>query len=270
MSTAAPPAPDRTPDYPPSDLQPPRRGRLFAWVARKPKTAFWVTAITALILGAMIGGSGGTDQSKLDAATARAGVAEGKASKLESQLAARAGRAQRAEGANAQLKDKITTLSAKGEVPSLTGMDYPDARDDQTVSTYHWRVRSRTVISGREPGTVLAQTPREAPTLKAGRSITLTVARKAPPKPKQWVTTKTFQGASSTKTPEFSIPSGAKARLTSPRPAGGVCASATRSGARAPAADAAAAPPRRNARADPGRGRSRTRCAGTARRAVLT
>jgi outer membrane murein-binding lipoprotein Lpp len=213
MSTAAPPSPSKTPDFPPPDLQPPRRGRLFAWVARKPKTAFWVTLIAGVILGAMIGGSGGTDQSKLDAAATRATAAEGKAAKLQSQLAAMTDRAERAEGDNAQLKDRVTTLSAKGEMPDLTGMDYADARDDETVSTYHWRVRSRTVISGREPGTVLAQSPREGTTLKTGRSITLTVARKAPPKPKQWVTIKTLQGASSTKTPEFTIPSGAKARL---------------------------------------------------------
>jgi hypothetical protein len=64
------------------------------------------------------------------------------------------------------------------------------------------------------PGTVLAQSPAEGTTLKAGRSITLTIAKKAPPKPKQWLTIKTFQGASSTKTPEFTIPSGAKAPLT--------------------------------------------------------
>jgi hypothetical protein len=214
MSTVAPPPPSETPDFPPPDLQPPRRGRLFAWVARKPKTAFWVTAIAALFLGVAIGGSGGTDESKLDAATASAAAAQAQNSKLKGQLDAATQRAETAEGANAELKDKISTLSAKGEMPSLVGMDYADARDDETVSTYHWRVRSRTVVSGREPGTVLAQSPREGTTLKSGRSITLTVARKAPPKPKQWVTIKTFSGGSSTKTPEFTIPSGAKARLT--------------------------------------------------------
>jgi hypothetical protein len=52
-------------------MQPPRRGRLFAWVARKPKTAFWVIALAALFLGAAIGGSGGVDQSKLEEANAR-------------------------------------------------------------------------------------------------------------------------------------------------------------------------------------------------------
>src|SRR3954454_9392258 len=114
MSTVAPSPPSSTPDFLPPDLQPPRRKGLFAWVARKPKTAFWVTAITALILGIMIGGSGGTDQSKLDAATARATAAEGKASKLQGQLSQMTHRAQTAEGSNAQLKDQITTLSAKG------------------------------------------------------------------------------------------------------------------------------------------------------------
>jgi hypothetical protein len=221
VSTVAPPPPSETPDFPPPALQPPRRGRLFAWVARKPKTAFWVTAIAALLLGVAIGGSGGIEQSTLDKANARADAAQAQSTKLKGQLDAATQRAQTAEGANAQLKDKITALSAKGEVPSLTGMDYADVRDDSTVATYKWRVRSRTQISDRSPGTVIGQSPREGTTLKSGRSITLTVARKAPPKPKQWVTIKTFAGASATKTPEFTIPSGTKARVTYAMPEDG-------------------------------------------------
>jgi hypothetical protein len=60
---------------------------------------------------------------------------------------------------------------------------------------------------------VIAQSPREGKVLKAGRSITLVVARKAPPKPKQWITIKTLTGDSATKTDEFRVPSGYKARL---------------------------------------------------------
>jgi hypothetical protein len=41
----------------------------------------------------------------------------------------------------------------------------------------------------------------------------LTVARKPPPKPPEWVTIATLQGASSTKTDEFTVPRGLKARL---------------------------------------------------------
>lgn len=213
MSTAAPPTPPQAPDFPPADLQPPRRGRVIAWVARKPKTAFWVTALTALFLGVAIGGSGGVDQSKLDAADARADAAQAKAARLQSRLAGVTDRAERAEGDNARLEDQVTTLSAKGEVPGLTGMDIDDARGDETVGTFNWRVHTVSRVSGQAPGTVIAQSPAEGTTLKSGRSITLTVAKKAPPKPKQWVTIKTLQGASATKTPEFHIPSGAKARL---------------------------------------------------------
>jgi hypothetical protein len=111
--------------------------------------------------------------------------------------------------------------SAKGEVPALTGMDIDDARSDDAVSSYNWRVRTVRQISTRRPGTVIAQSPHEGTTLKASRSITLTVAKKAPPKPKQWVTIKTLSGASSTKTPEFTIPSGARARLTYSMPEDG-------------------------------------------------
>jgi hypothetical protein len=214
VSTTAPPSPPEAPDFPPADLQPPRRARLFEWIARKPKTAFWLTLTAGIVVGAMIGGSGGVDQSKLDRANARAAAAGGKASRLRSQLAAMSDRAETAEGANAQLKDRVSTLSAKGEVPSLTGMSIDDARNDSAVDAYNWRVHTARRISSRAPGTVTAQSPREGTTLKSGSSISLTVARKAPPKPKQWVTTKTFQGASSTKTPEFTIPTGAKARLT--------------------------------------------------------
>ena len=39
------------------------------------------------------------------------------------------------------------------------------------------------------------------------------MAKKAPPKPKQWTTIQTLTGADSTKTNEFRIPSGFKARL---------------------------------------------------------
>jgi outer membrane murein-binding lipoprotein Lpp len=214
MSTAAPPSPSQAPDFPPPDLQSPRRNRLFAWVARKPKTAFWITLIAGVILGAAIGGSGGVDQTKLDQANARATSADSNAGRLRSQLAAMTDRADHAEGTNAQLKDRISTLSAKGEVPALTGMSIDDASNDSAVDAYNWRVRTVRQISSRAPGTVIGQSPREGTTLKSGRSISLTVAKKAPPKPKQWVTIKTFQGASSTKTPEFTIPSGAKARLT--------------------------------------------------------
>jgi hypothetical protein len=221
VSTVAPPSPDKTPDFPPSDLQPPPRSRLFTWVARKPKTAFWTTAVVALFLGVAIGGSGGIDQSTLDNANSRGDRAEAKTAEVKSQLAAMTNRAENAEGANAQLKDKVATLSAKGEVPALTGMDVDDARADDAVSSYNWRVHTVRKISARTPGTVLAQSPAEGTTLKAGRSITLTVAKKAPPKPKQWVTVKTLSGASSTKTPEFTIPSGSKARLTYAMPEDG-------------------------------------------------
>src|SRR4051794_7841772 len=127
MSTqVAPPSGPAAPDFPPPDLRPSKPGafaRLFAWVARKPKTAFWVTLIGGVVLGIMIGGSGGVDQSKLDQANADAARARGQAGDLRADLNAANGRLGDAKAATAQLNDKIATLSAKGQVPSLTGID---------------------------------------------------------------------------------------------------------------------------------------------------
>ena len=47
------------------------------------------------------------------------------------------------------------------------------------------------------------------------------MAKKPPPKPKAWVTINTLQGDSSTKTDEFTVPRGAKARLVYSMPGDG-------------------------------------------------
>jgi hypothetical protein len=116
----------------------------------------------------------------------------------------------------------VEKLSAKGEVPDFTGDDVDAARDDDLVDELDWKIRTvPTVTTSARPGTVISQRPREGKVLKSGRSITLTVAKKPPPKPKQWVTIQTLQGDSSTKTEEFRVPSGAKARLVYDMPQDG-------------------------------------------------
>jgi hypothetical protein len=198
----------------PPNLQPPRRGGLFGWVSRKPKTAFFSTLALSVLVGIGIGASGGVQQQTVDTANARADRAEGSASSLRSDLKTAQGRTEQAQTRGDKLAAQVKTLSAKGEVPSLTGMDLADARDEDSVSAYDWNLKTVRQISGESPGTVIAQSPAEGRVLKSGRSIMLTVAQKAPPKPKQWVTLTTLSGASSTKTDEFTIPGGAKARLT--------------------------------------------------------
>jgi len=61
---------------------PPLRGGLFGWVQRKPKLAFSVTAVVALLVGVGIGAAGGTDQAALDEAVADAGKASGQLAKV--------------------------------------------------------------------------------------------------------------------------------------------------------------------------------------------
>jgi hypothetical protein len=200
---------------------PPQRGRLFGWVSRKPKHAFWITLVVALLVGIAIGAGGASgqaeaDKAKSDAARAQhqlggvraeLGAVRSQRDKLADQLSSSNSRAQTAQAA-------VKKLSAKAEVPDLTGQDASGARSNELVDQLGWKLRTvRRTTTATDPGTVISQSPREGKVLRAGRSITLVVARKPPPKPKQWVTVKTLQGASSTKTEEFHVPSGVKARL---------------------------------------------------------
>jgi len=199
----------------------PERGGLFGWVARKPKLAFFVTAGVALVIGIGLGAAGGVSQSQLDDAKAKAGDAERKLAQvsrerdelqadreeLQGDLASATDRADTSEAA-------IKKLTAKADVPDFTGDTVADARGNDRVDSLGWKIRTVTrETSSASPGTVLSQKPAEGRTLGSGRSITLTVAKKPPPKPKQWVTITTLQGDSSTKTEEFTVPRGAKARL---------------------------------------------------------
>jgi beta-lactam-binding protein with PASTA domain len=200
---------------------PPPRGGLFGWVQRRPKLAFWVTSVVALLIGIGIGAAGGADQAALDDAVADAGKANSQLAQvakqrdqvakerdtLKSDLQAATERADAAEAA-------VKKLTAKGEVPDFTGASAENATDNELVASLGWKIRTvKRVTASAPPATVISQSPAEGKVLKSGRSITLTVAKKPPPKPAEWVTIKTLSGASSTKTDEFTIPRGVKARL---------------------------------------------------------
>jgi hypothetical protein len=208
------------PSAPPPAPAPERRG-FFAWIARRPGRAFAIISVVSLFIGLGIGAASATNQAELDRANARADRAEASLAGARDDLSDTDAKLTDARDEAEKLDEQVAKLKAKGEVPSFTGMDVDEAGDDETIETYDWRVKTRRVISTETPGTVLDQTPNEGKTLKSGRSITLTVAKKAPPKPKQWVTLKTLQGASSTKTPEFTIPEGVKARLVYSMPGDG-------------------------------------------------
>ena len=199
---------------------PKEHGKIISWVARKPKQAFWVVGVASMFIGFGFGAASGSDQAAADKANtaasgARAQLASvrGELTKVKNERDALAGRLASSQSRADTAEAAVKKLSAKAEVPDLTGMDYADARENNTVTQVGWKIRSTTRVSSRAPGTVIAQSPLEGKVLKAGRSITLVVARKAPPKPKQWVTVKTLTGDSDTKTDEFKVPSGHKARL---------------------------------------------------------
>jgi hypothetical protein len=213
-------APD-TPEVPdtPGDLGPatpagpPSRKGLLGWIQRKPKLAAALALGLGLIAGAGIGAAGGVPQEQLDTQTARADRAESRVSAAEGDRDDLRAQLADAESRVESLSEQVEALSAQGEMPSFVGDDIDDAQTDDAIDMYDWDVKTRRVISDEPAGTVIGQSPKEGRTLKAGRSVTLTVAKKARPKPKRWVTIKTLSGGGATKTPEFTIPSGAKARL---------------------------------------------------------
>jgi len=181
-----------------------RHGRLFDWVSRKPKTAFWVVAGVAFVVGAVLGAAGSSDQDELDKKDARI-------KSLEGRVASVTGQRNSLEGDLGTARGRVKELSAKGEVPDFTG-DSVDSAED-LAADYKWKLKVSRQVSGTSPGTVIAQQPAEGTTLKAGRSIRLVIAKKAPPKPPQWVTIRTLSGAGGqSKSDEFEIPTG-KVRL---------------------------------------------------------
>ena len=197
-----------------------RRG-VYGWVARRPQLAIWLVGLSALFAGTGFGAAVASNPVAADEASADAARFQAKASDVSGELARvteeRDALKAKVEdlGSRADVAEEaVEKLSAKGEVPDFIGDDVDTARGHDLVSRLDWKIRTvRKVTASAKPGTVIGQRPREGKVLKTGRSITLTVARKPPPKPKQWVTIQTLQGDSSTKTEEFRVPSGAKARL---------------------------------------------------------
>ena len=186
---------------------------MFGWVARKPKLAFWLTLGLSLFVGLVIGVAAASNQAELDKQTARADQAETKLAQVSDERDDFENQLADAKEENASLAAQVKTLSAKGEVPDFTDQDIGDAEDEDVIDAYDWRIKTVREISDRAPGTVISQSPEEGTVLKAGRSITLTVAKKPPPKPPEWVTIRSFSGSGATNTDEFRIPRGSKARL---------------------------------------------------------
>jgi hypothetical protein len=202
----APPASAPPPPSAPPGGSPPPRG-LVGWVRKHPGAALGaiVLALAAgLAAGFLIGGNRSDEKKRSDEAGARVASLEKERQRLR-------GRLDTAEGRVAALRQRVRKLSARGEVPSFVGEQVRDAEADPSVATYNWKIRTSGEVSSETPGTVLHQSPAEGTSLGAGRSIALVVAKKAPRS--EWVTIKTFTGADATKTDEFTIPRGARARV---------------------------------------------------------
>jgi hypothetical protein len=188
-----------------ASMAPPPRsdGRFTEFLRRHPRRSFWATLVVALIVGAALGAAGSSQQDEID--------------RLDDRLATTRSDLQDARDENETLQgdldqanSTVERLTAKGEVPDLTGGTVADAED--AVADYDWNLKvSREPTDEVEPGIVISQSPPEGTVLKAGRSLALTVARKPPP---SWKTIFSFSGSGSRKSDEFTVPSGLKTRIS--------------------------------------------------------
>ncbi|PTL60069.1 Stk1 family PASTA domain-containing Ser/Thr kinase [Paraconexibacter algicola] len=195
---------------PPSTRRP---GGLRARVGRRPLTWLSAVVLAALLVGVAIGQTDtvlAADLSKARSVNTR----------LQADLDAerrRATDAERARDTAVAKADRALAearrITARGKVPSFQGQDVDTARDRAVVDDFDWRVTQRSSVSRAEPGTVIAQRPSAGRTLARGGTIELVVAKKPPPRPKQWVTIYSLDGAGSKRTGEFRIPGDVKVRV---------------------------------------------------------
>ncbi len=208
--TTPPPAPDPAP----AD-----RG-VRAVLRRRPATWLVVTAVDCLGAGAAIGQGDTVPKADLDKAEARVATLDSRLTAAQRRLddstrentALRGERDAAADRAAKAVAD-AKRITARGKVPNFSGRRVDGIRESQTVQDFEWQVTQTSRISGAVPGTVIKQDPAPGRTLDRGATVRLTVAKKAPPKPKQWVTTYSTSGSGAKRTGEFSIPSGQKVRV---------------------------------------------------------
>lgn len=195
-------------------------GGVRGFLRRRPITWLLVTAVIALVAGAAIGQGGTVPQKDLDQAKAQVLSLRQDRDATQRKLddstrqnqtlsTERDDAADRAAKAVADAK----RITAKGKVPNFSGRRVDGIRESQIVQDFEWKVTQSSTVSAAEPGTVIKQDPPPGRSLDRGASVRLTVAKKAPPKPKQWVTTYSTSGRGAKRTDEFSIPSGEKVRV---------------------------------------------------------
>jgi PASTA domain len=217
-----PPAPQtpvaaQTPLERPSGPPPPSRGGVappqarrgfWRWIAEKPRAAFWITLVSALVVGLGIG-LAASDSSDLererDSLRGQVSSLRSERDELDQQLESAQDEVAERESELETAQERISELTARGEVPSFTGGTVDDA--EAKAADYEWEIRTtERPTSSNEPGTVIAQSPRPGTVLKAGRVIRLVVAKAPPP---SWKTIAVLTGGGgASKTDEFRVPNG--------------------------------------------------------------
>lgn len=180
------------------DSQPPEGGRFFGWVARRPKRAFWITLVAALMLGAGIGAAATDNSTELAAVKDDLATETARADGLQTDL-------DEVEDERDDALAELEAATARGKVPLFVGDDIAAAEDSELVDRYGWKISTTREPSDKPVGTVLKQSVRQGRVLDAGQSIRLTVAKERPP---EWTTIFEQSGAGSTRTNEFRVPPG--------------------------------------------------------------
>lgn len=179
----------------PSGPPPDQGGRFAGWIARRPRTVFWVTLGVALLLGMGIGAAAVDNAEELAA--------------VKDDLSAQTAKADAMEEERDDALADLERATAKGEVPSFIGDYVEDAETSDQVEQFGWKIDATKEPSDKTVGTVIEQSVPEGKVLGRGRTIALTVAVEPP---KQWTTIFEESGAGSKRTDEFRIPPG-KARI---------------------------------------------------------
>lgn len=215
-SQAGEPPAAQTPPEQPSTAPPPSSGgatppqprrAFWRWVAEKPRAAFF-TLVLALVVGLGIG-LAASDSSELererDSLKEQVASLRSERDELDRELESAEDQVSERESELATAEERISELTAKGEVPSFTGGTVDDA--EAKAADYEWEIRTtERATSSSEPGTVIAQSPRPGTVLRAGRVISLVVAKTPPP---SWQTIAVLRGGGgASKTDEFRVPGG--------------------------------------------------------------
>lgn len=186
---------------------------LRAVIRRRPILWVSATAIVALGVGGAVTSSDSVSRSDYDKVETRLASSTAEVRDLRSEREASSRQVRTAREQVDSAKAVAARVTARGKVPSFEHQTVEEVRGSGTVGDFDWRVSTTRQVADAEPGTVIWQSPAAGAKLGREGSIHLRVAKRAPPKPRQWVSVASLSGTGAKRTGEFQIPSDEKVRV---------------------------------------------------------